>query len=150
MHGRLPSDWIKDVHLVFDNAEQYNAEEDVIFKLALRIRSSFEHSLNGFLMHTFPPLQQLLADLANDINKETCQDLPSWLLECRIILRQLLFHPCAWPFLRYCLITMVFRYRVTKGLNNTCRCNTVSGRRGAGIFFRAENQKNGFVIHSAN
>jgi hypothetical protein len=132
--GRLPSDWIKDVHLVFDNAVQYNAEEDVIFKLALRIRSSFEHALTGFLLHTFPPLQQLLADLATDINKETCQDLPSWLLECRSILRQLLFHPCAWPFLRYRSIITTFCYHVTKDSNNTCRCNTVPGRRGAGIF----------------
>ncbi len=88
------------MRLVFDNAEQYNADEDAIFKLALRVRSSFEHALNGFLASTFPPLQQLLADLANDIMKETWQDLPSWLLECRLILRQLLFHPCAWPFLR--------------------------------------------------
>jgi hypothetical protein len=111
MYGRLPSDWIKDVHLVFDNAEQYNAEEDAVFKLALRVRSSFEHAANVFLSSTFPPLQQLLADLASDISKEIWQDLPSWLLECRIILKQLLFHPCAWPFLRWAFQSLIVNSR---------------------------------------
>lgn len=98
--NRLPTEWIKDVHLVFDNAEQYNAEEDAVHKLARKVRHSFELASNSFLSSTFPPITQLLAELANEIAQQTGDNVPGWFFECRIILRQILFHPCSWPFLR--------------------------------------------------
>ena len=97
---RLPSEWIRDVHLVFDNAEAYNAEEDAVSKLARKVRHSFVLALQGFLASTFPSGHQLLTDLANEISKQSVSDVPGWYFECRVIIRQLLFHPCSWPFLR--------------------------------------------------